>query len=115
PLIPVALTLAWTGVLWHGAASDGRTPGKHLTGLAVQVQSTGGTLGPGAALGRVLLRAVLVLGTLGVAALSYRWDPGGRQRTWWDRACGTMVSAHVLLDRTDEDTAARWAPVSPSA
>jgi len=110
-----AAALAWAAGCWWGAAVDGSTIGKRLLGLAEVQDWPESAPGPSRALGRLLLRGVLSLLTLGVAGLSYRWDPEGRERAWWDRLTGTRVAPVGSLRRPDPADLARWAPASDVA
>nr|WP_246232382.1 RDD family protein [Nakamurella aerolata] len=92
----------WVGLL--GAAvlavlavglTGGQGFGKAGAGLRVIDEHSGAPIGGGAMAVRLLLRLLMTVGTLGVAAFSYRWDPSGREQTWWDRATHTrVVDAH---------------------
>jgi hypothetical protein len=112
-LVIVVAAIAWVGLLWWWAAADGTGPGKRWLGLVVVQESDGGLLGPAGALGRLVVRGGLCLITIGIAGLSYRSDPEGRERTWWDRICGTRVNeAGDAVRRPSSATAlSRWAPV----
>ncbi len=115
PLVPVAATVGWIGVLWWCAARDGRTVGKRALGLAVVTERSGAVPTPAAALGRLVVRGALSLATVGIAGLSYRWDPAGRQRTWWDRAMGTAVISGGAGVLSEDEAIARWAPDDDAA
>lgn len=92
----------WVGLL--GAAvlavlavglTGGQGFGKAGAGLRVIDEHSGAPIGGGAMAVRLLLRLLMTVGTLGVAAFSYRWDASGREQTWWDRATHTrVVDAH---------------------
>lgn len=105
---------AYLLALWAWAAATGQGPGKALTGLRVVDQRTGRRPGAGAALLRLAARAVIAGGTLGIAGLSYRWDPAGREQTWWDRLAGsrvlTAVPATAEVSWSDPVEEARWTP-----
>lgn len=110
----LAAALVWTALLWWWSAARGSGPGKRWLRLAVVTVPDGARPGVAPALARLVVRGVLCAVTLGVAGLSYRWDPDGRERTWWDRICGTRVieTGDDARDRSSAATlAARWAPV----
>mgnify|MGYP001102534764 CR=1 FL=1 len=110
--VPAAGAAAWLGLLWWMAAADGRTPGKRWRHLAEVAERTGTVAAPGRVLARLALRGALVLVTMGIAGLSFRWDPAGRERTWWDRVVGTVVVPGGRATPSD-DAADRWAPPEP--
>ena len=91
--ILIGCLLAYLVLLWAWAAYDGRGPGKWSTGLRVINARTGRRPGAWPALVRLAARGVIAVGTLGIAGLSYRWDPEGLEQTWWDRVAGSRVVA----------------------
>ena len=110
--IAMAAAIAWTALLWWWSTASGSSPGKRWLHLSVVQDSDGGVPPALPALARLVVRGGLCLVTLGVAGLSYRWDPDGRERTWWDRICATRVTAAKDGDRRTASAAAmaRWAP-----
>ncbi len=110
--------VAWCLLLWGWASANGQGPGKAMLGLRVVDERTGGRVGPLRALLRLVARAAATIGTLGVAALSYRWDPIGREQTWWDRVAGTRVIAVSATDGSaswfDPIAELRWSPPPPA-
>ncbi len=100
--------------LWAWASATGQGPGKVLTGIRVVDGHSGRRPGAGAALLRLAARALIAGGTLGIAGLSYRWDPTGREQTWWDRVAGSRVVAAapvpVEVSWSDPVVQARWTP-----
>jgi hypothetical protein len=105
---------AWWVMLWLALARTGQGPGAVLCGVRVVDGRTGRVPAVGAALVRTVFRPLIALGTLGVAGLSYRWDPAGRERTWWDRTAGTRVIAATPLSSqvgwSDPVARQRWVP-----
>lgn len=119
-----AVLIAWIGVLVVTEGVTGRTPGKALLRLrSVDVRS-GRVIGIGPAAIRTPVKLVAGVGTLAVATLSYRWDPDGQERTWWDRAARSrVIDASVQIPGgtgrfpgvaagTVDAVAARWAPAA---
>lgn len=119
-----AVLIAWIGVLVVTEGVTGRTPGKALLRLrSVDVRS-GRVIGIGPAAIRTPVKVVAGVGTLAIAAFSYRWDPDGQERTWWDRAARSrVIDAGVqipggsgrfpgLAAGTVDAVAARWAPAA---
>ncbi|MEJ7647808.1 MAG: RDD family protein [Nakamurella sp.] len=117
-----AVLIAWIGVLVVTEGVTGRTPGKALLRLrSVDVRS-GRVIGIGPAAIRTPVKLVAGVGTLAIATLSYRWDPDGQERTWWDRAARSrVIDASVQIPGgtgrfpgvaagTVDAVAARWAP-----
>ncbi len=90
---------AWSVLLWLWLARTGQGPGAVVGGVRVVDGRTGRVPATGAALVRTVFRPLIAVGTLGMAGLSYRWDPAGRERTWWDRIAGTRVVAATPLSR----------------
>jgi hypothetical protein len=115
----VGVAVVWLAVCWWGSWSGGRTIGKRVLGLVEVIDGPGSGARPSSgrsrALARLLLRGTLSLLTLGVAGLSYRWDPAGRERTWWDRLTGTRVVPARAGGRHDAGDLSRWAPDPGSA
>lgn len=105
--------LAWCLLLWGWASATGQGPGKAMLGLRAVDEGTGGKVGPLRTLVRLTVRGFATVGTLGGAALSYRWDPAGREQTWWDRLAGSRVIASTSTDgssRFDPLAESRWTP-----
>jgi pSer/pThr/pTyr-binding forkhead associated (FHA) protein/uncharacterized RDD family membrane protein YckC len=105
--------LAWCLLLWGWASATGQGPGKAMLGLRAVDEGTGGRVGPLRTLVRLTVRGFATIGTLGGAALSYRWDPAGREQTWWDRLAGSRVIASTSTDgssRFDPLAESRWTP-----
>lgn len=116
----LGLALAWLLLLLGWGAANGQGPGAALTGVRVVDGRTGRTIGVGRTIVRQLARIGLVVGTLGVSCLSYRWDPAGRERTWWDRVAGSRVIASGEGDDpgarfVDPAVENRWTPQPPIA
>lgn len=122
-----AVLIAWIGVLVVTEGVTGRTPGKTLLRLrSVDVRS-GRVIGFGPAAIRTPAKVVAGVGTLAIAAFSYRWDPDGQERTWWDRAARSrVIDASVQIPGgtrrfpgvaagTVDAVAARWAPAGEPA
>ncbi|MGI8416353.1 MAG: RDD family protein [Nakamurella sp.] len=111
----LGLAVAWCLLLWWWASATGQGPGKSLLHLRVVDERTGGRVDAWRSLLRLAARSVMTLGTLGAAAFSYRWDPAGREQTWWDRAAGTRVIAESAAAGTVAwfDPDAAWGPVLP--
>jgi hypothetical protein len=105
---------AWCVMLWLWLARTGQGPGAVLAAVRVVDGRTGRAAPIGAALVRTVFRPLIALGTLGVAGLSYRWDPAGRERTWWDRIAGTRVVAAIPMSSqlgwSDPVARQRWVP-----
>jgi hypothetical protein len=121
-----AVFVAWLGVLVVTEGITGRTPGKALLGLRSVDVRTGRVMGLGAATIRTPVKLVAGVGTLAIAGCSYRWDPDGQERTWWDRVAGSRVidaSVQVpggtrrsgVAPGAVDATAARWAPIDDRA
>jgi hypothetical protein len=106
-------------MLWLWLARTGQGPGAVLCRVRVVDGRTGRVPAVGAALVRTVFRPLIALGTLGVAGLSYRWDPAGRERTWWDRIAGTRVIAATPLTSqvgwSDPVARRRWVPSEVTA
>lgn len=111
----LGLAIAWCLLLWLWAAATGQGPGKSLLHLRMVDERTGGRVGAGRSLLRLAARSVLTIGTLGAASFSYRWDPAGRELSWWDRAAGTrVISESAAADAASWfDPDAAWGPPSP--
>jgi hypothetical protein len=109
---PPAAAGVWIVLLWWWSVPAGSSPGKHWLGLAVVRQADGGPPDLWPALGRLAVRGGLCLFTVGVAGMSYRWDPDGREHTWWDRICGTRVTEAPAAgsERASAAAVVRWAP-----
>jgi len=109
--------VAWCLLLWGWASANGQSPGKAILGLRVVDERTGGRVGSLRALLRLVARAVATIGTLGAGALSYRWDPIGREQTWWDRVARTRVIAESAADGSaswiDPVAELLWSPAPP--
>lgn len=111
--VPVLIVVALLWVYWPGDPSTlwwvllggvavvllgaalvlaglGRSPGSAVWGLRVVREQTGGAPGP-AGVGRLLLKYLLLIGTLTVAGFSPLWDGERRGRAWWDKIVGTVV------------------------
>lgn len=113
PAIALGAAVAWLALLWVWSATSGSSPGKRWLRLVVVTAPDGDLPDALAALLRLMLRGGLCLVTAGVAGFSYRWDPDGRERTWWDRVSGTRVinASDGARDRSSAAVlAARWAP-----
>lgn len=105
--------LAWCLLLWGWASATGQGPGKAMLGLRAVDERTGGKVGPLRTLVRLTVRGFATVGTLGGAALSYRWDPAGREQTWWDRLARSRVIASTSTDGSnwfDPLAESRWTP-----
>jgi uncharacterized RDD family membrane protein YckC len=111
--VPVLIVVALLWVYWPGDPSTlwwvllagvavvilasalvlaglGRSPGSAVWGLRVVREQNGGAPGP-AGVGRLLLKYLLLIGTLTVAGFSPLWDGERRGRAWWDKIVGTVV------------------------
>lgn len=88
PLVAWGLIIA-ISVMGHGRL--GQSYGKHLIGIAVVSDGTGGPIGSGAALGREIIR-VLGAYVLGLGVLWILWDP--RRQGWHDKAVSSVVVSH---------------------
>lgn len=87
--------LAWgliVAISVMGHARLGQSYGKHLIGIAVVSDGTGGLIGSGAALGREIIR-VLGVYALGLGVLWILWDP--RRQGWHDKAVSSVVVRHA--------------------
>jgi uncharacterized RDD family membrane protein YckC len=117
-MVLAGAAVAWCLLLWGWSSANGQSPGKAILGLRVVDERTGGRVGSLRALLRLVARAVATIGTLGAAALSYRWDPIGREQTWWDRAAGTRVIAVSATDGSaswfDPVAELLWSPPAPA-
>lgn len=111
----LGLAVAWCLLLWWWASATGQGPGKALLHLRVVDERTGGRVDAWRSLLRLTARSGMTLGTLGAAAFSYRWDPAGREQTWWDRAAGTRVIPESAAAGTVAwfDPDAAWGPALP--
>lgn len=109
-----AAAVAWCLLLWGWASANGQGPGKAILGLRVVDERTGARVDWLRSLLRLVARGAATIGTLGTAALSYRWDPIGREQTWWDRVAGTRVIAVSATDGSaswfDPVAGLRWSP-----
>lgn len=113
---------AWLAVLVVTEGVTGRTPGKALLGLRTVDVRTGRVTGIGPSAIRTPSKLVAAVGTLAFAGFSYRWDPDGQERTWWDHAARSrVIDAAVQIPGgtgrvpgvaagTVDAVAARWAP-----
>jgi uncharacterized RDD family membrane protein YckC len=111
--------LLWWAASWVGTAGTGQGPGAKLAGTRVVNARTGRAPGAAAALVRSVARLVLVICTLGIAGLSYRWDPSGRESAWWDRIAGTRVVTAAPLPSqvgwAEPAAVQRWTPAPAPA
>lgn len=111
------LMLAWLLLvcIWEGTTGQG--PGKSACGLRVLDERTGDAIGIGRTAIRSAVKLVTVIGTLGAGSLSYRWDPSGRELTWWDHSARSRVieAGAGSFAVFDPAARARWTPVAPTA
>jgi uncharacterized RDD family membrane protein YckC len=86
-LVGLAGALLYVAKLEGG--STGQTLGKRALGIRVADATTGGSIGPGRAIGRYLFKS-FISGNL--CALGYLWSLwDGRKQTWHDKVVSSVV------------------------